>query len=784
MTTAHQLIAIDSMPGCEPGLTLCALKSEDGDILNDLFSSFQQESPHQFDAWSECFVRVADEKCMFSWVVRVGNSEGSIVGVIGTLTTDNYSHKLWFWFKPDYWTEDVIAICLKSIGDHMSHESDERRINSLETSVPIEYAALHAALDKAGFVKQGLVDDKNDFVTYIKYLHWETTSPADFVDQYTVEGDSRRDLRAVIPASWFSLLRNGMLLDGDSLLLHLLKLTRGRFSRNKREWKKMMKQRKRDLKRQKRAALAAQKQKEEAEEEPPPVPGLGGFGALSIGGSVSSGIVSQSTVLSEADISDDDEEDGEEEEDEQEDELQSDFIIDDLCGRSSAHLVLSVRKYLQGLSVDNIPVEVFFLDDMRDRLCDPRYLFYRAIVLRDLQSGCSDPSITCSQFPSRHSQEFINFIRYRPSPTQVTEVVAYDIYLHDNEFTSDLSNLGISVLHLPTLRGVYKVADVKSAIAMQEVKRDPYQALVWDTEPLYRSQQETANKATHRLKEINGHVNRCLQLLKEEDENAPVRIRTLIRQMSELHHRLLCHRAAICCHDTDFNTDGEVSPLDATAGDAGDVGAWDIDVPSPLVRNSTWGGGGDDDDDDDECDEEVASLVPILTPTPSANFSTTSSETMPAAWHLEALLSVPAWLWDVYSDSVAIRELAMSHALSLCMQSLLPTNKRCFVFTTRQAATCSMVRHYQSLVCARVMNCEGDGLQGAELFTMDAWDGRLLGSCFATFRLRDIMWRICLCLYDLYSCYSYVLSRVWLYDCLAAAASSAADQSKGSVPWS
>jgi hypothetical protein len=112
-----------------------------------------------------------------------------------------------------------------------------------------------------------------DFVTYIKYLRWETTSPADFVDRYTVEGDSRRDLRAVIPASWFSLLRNGMLLDGDSLLLHLFQLTRGRFSRNKRKWKKMMKQRKRNLKRQKRAVLAARKQKEEAEEEPPPVPG-------------------------------------------------------------------------------------------------------------------------------------------------------------------------------------------------------------------------------------------------------------------------------------------------------------------------------------------------------------------------------------------------------------------------------------------------------------------------------------------------------------------------------
>jgi hypothetical protein len=259
---------------------------------------------------------------------------------------------------------------------------------------------------------------------------------------------------------------------------------------------------------------------------------------------------------------------------------------------------------------------------------------------------------------------------------------------------------------------VYKVADVKCATFME--MGDPYQALVKKYRPLHRSQQDTA-----------AEVERCLQSLEKEGEEEARK--QVVQQMSVL---LLSHRAAMC-HGLCPNTGEEGSALDGTGvsvDDDGDVAAWGAELHAPVAHDSTSGG----DRDDDEQDESAASLIPMLSPTPSVNLSRHSTETAPAAWHLETLLKVPAWLWSAHPDSATVQKLAMSHALSLCMQSLLPASSRCFVLTAEQADTCAMVRHYQVLVCARVMHDECGELRGP-LLTMDAWDGRLLGTCVQRF---------------------------------------------------
>lgn len=139
------------------------------------------------------------------------------------------------------------------------------------------------------------------------------------------------------------------------------------------------------------------------------------------------------------------------------------FIIDDMFGRSSLHLIFSVRRFLKRYLAMEYQIKILFFTNNIQQINDVEYEFYRSSVLQDLIGLQSHiPSLQVLEFASYHCEEFSTFLRKQSVDLTICEAIVLDFRVKSfKQFAKHLCDTyRVAVIHLPSLSGPNAVADV------------------------------------------------------------------------------------------------------------------------------------------------------------------------------------------------------------------------------------------------------------------------------------------------------------------------------------
>ena len=666
--TERQSIVVHT-PSVECGISLMEVGEGDESAMQELFSEFDtdEDSPNFANWINYVQFRVSRDFNPFYWIARLDNEERTPVGMFLMITLDTApSARLSFWFLADYWRYDIIAACLRTLSTHVAGRP--YCMKSIMVVVPAWDCGLHDLLELEGYVR--IEHNERDSLTFCKILDLSGASIANDLDSFCGTSIDTRRLRAIIPAQWFSTNRNGFIMDGDSMLLHLMSLKRATRSRSSNETKQA----------DNSAADAGTKALDTEVEI------VAYMAAVDL---TEGPAVSVSTAAAEGVSAEHVQQEGEQEEE------SVGFIIDKSYGRPSAHVVMSVRKYLQTFAVDGVPIDVVFLESQKPLLSDSTYLFYRALVIQDLSQSCFENLIRCHELPSWNCLQFVDFLQFRDTPSRLAEVYAVDLSLVNmRDFSNILTDeLGISVVHLPSLRGIHKAALVRNA---ENGTLDSYRkGLDNDIRyypPIHTDELLETVKLTIHISDTA--ISKFMLELKN-------------KQADDREHSV---------QEVPSGVDNELSPaqriFEARPSYFLQKKLFKI-IQFMLSLGSLR-----------HTQQKQATDDPKATPEYSRQniAHTVRSETQ---CDLESLLAVPINILQDSSIGDVIRELARSHMLSLCLQVQLPLTSRCFLKVPGGSFLRSAICYYQNLLCARVLH-EAPERQ-RQLLSIDAWDGRLLG---------------------------------------------------------